>query len=468
MKMTMRMAWVVMGGAALALTGCAGFNGATKAPTSVTVGHLKGVAHGGQNPISGALIQLYQAGSTGYGVGATSLIPTGSYYLGGGSGCVASSTQTCYPNVYTDGNGYFNITGLYSCTAGTQVYLTATGGNTGSGTNNSSMIMAGLGLCDNVPSIPFLNVNEITTVGAVWALAPFMNDTYSASSQTGYINIGAPSTNQLGLTQAFADINTLVDYGLGSSPGFAAPAGSTVPSQEINAIANALGACVNSSGSGPACSQMFSYTTVNGTAPTDVVGAAINMAKYPGQNAANILELTATVPPFATTFNPAAATDLTLSVTLTGGGLSSPSAIAIDGSGYVWIANAGNNSVTELTNTGVAVSGSSGYTAGSISSPSAIAVDTLGNVWVANQGSGSPSLTELSSTGANMGSSPYTGGGLSSPTAISFDGLGNVWVANSGNSSVSEFSSSGTAMSPTSGYTVSGLNSPIGVAVNTQ
>jgi hypothetical protein len=40
----------------------------------------------------------------------------------------------------------------------------------------------------------------------------------------------------------------------------------------------------------------------------------------------------------------------------------------------VWIANAGNNSVTKLDNSGNAVSGTSGFTAGALSYPSAIAV----------------------------------------------------------------------------------------------
>jgi DNA-binding beta-propeller fold protein YncE len=104
------------------------------------------------------------------------------------------------------------------------------------------------------------------------------------------------------------------------------------------------------------------------------------------------------------------------------------------------------------------------FTAGAISTPTAIAVDTSGDIWVAN---GNSTLTELSSMGTNMNSGPFSGGGLSGPTSISFDGLGNVWLANYSNSSVSEFSSTGTALSPaTTGYTATGLTSPIGVAIN--
>jgi hypothetical protein len=366
--------------------------------------------------------------------------------------------------VVTDANGTFDITGLYSCTSGTQVYLTATGGNTGSSTNNASMIMAGVGLCDDVPSIPYIVINEVTTVGTVWALSAFMSDSYNAGTQSGYVNIGAPSTNQTGLVEAFAAINTLVSYAGGSAPGPAATvSGATVPSAEIYAIANSLAACVNSNGTG-VCQTLFGYTTVNGTAPTDVVGAALNMASHPAQNASDILSLASAQAPFPSTFSSGTVNDLTLAVTYTGGGLSSPSGVAVDASGNVWVANAGNNSVSEFANSGVAMSGTTGYTAGSMSSPSAIAIDTGGHAWITN--AGSATLTELSAAGANMAGSPFSGGGLSGPASVSFDGAGDIWVANYGNSSVSEFSSTGTAISGSSGYTATGLTSPIGVGIN--
>jgi hypothetical protein len=456
----MKIGLVVLTVATLVTTGCAGFQSGSTGltPSTVNLNHIHGNAHGGQNPISTGAVQVYQAGTTGYGTGATALIPGGSYYAGGATGCVTSPLQVCYSNVVTDTNGNFDITGLYSCASGSQVYLTVTGGNTGNGVNNASLIMAGLGLCDNVPSIPFIEVNEVTAVGTVWALSPFMSDV------GGVIGVGAPSTNQAGLVEAFADINTLVSYAAGSSPGTAVPVGATVPSQEIFAIANSLAACINSSGVGGVCGTLFGYTTVNGTTPTDVIGAAIDMARYPAQNASNILMLASAEAPFASTFNASTVNDLTLAVSYTGGGLNSPSALAIDGSGNVWVANSGNSSVSEFGNKGTALSGTNGYTAGSISSPSAITIDTAGHVWVAN--AGNATLTELSSTGTNVGSSPFSGGGLSGLASISIDMLGDVWVANYSNSSVSEFSPTGTAMSGTSGFTATGLSSPFGVAIN--
>jgi streptogramin lyase len=72
----------------------------------------------------------------------------------------------------------------------------------------------------------------------------------------------------------------------------------------------------------------------------------------------------------------------------TGGGISAPSALAIDGAGQVWIAN-GNNSVSVLSNAGAAITPSSGYTDNTISGPNAIAIDNSGNVWLSNATSSS-------------------------------------------------------------------------------
>jgi len=467
----------------LALTGCAGIQTASKsAPTQFSLGAIKGNVHGGQNPVGYSAVQVYAAGTTGtYGTAATALIPTANaactstqspecYYLGGAPNCVASGSQTCYTGVISDAGGNFTLNGDYSCTSNQELYITATGGNPGSGTNNSLTLMTAIGLCSNLANVPFVQLNEVTTVGTVWALAPFMSDSYNATTQTGYVNIGAPSTNVAGLQQAFMDVNTLINYQDGYTPGPApgsgatVPTGAVVPVQEIFAIADALAACVNTSGGG-ACTGttgLFTYTTVNSVAPTDIVGAALNIANNPGVNASAILSLRSPSAPWASTFT--TANDLTLAVTYTGAGsINSPSALAVDASGNVWIANSGGSgSVTELAHNGAPV-GSSPFTAGSINIPTAIAVDTSGDIWVAN---GNSTLTELSSTGTNMNGGPFSGGGLSGPTSISFDGLGNVWLANYSNSSVSEFSSTGSAISGTSGYTATGLSSPIGVAIN--
>jgi uncharacterized repeat protein (TIGR01451 family) len=66
-------------------------------------------------------------------------------------------------------------------------------------------------------------------------------------------------------------------------------------------------------------------------------------------------------------------------------GVATPTAIAIDGGGYVWIAD-GANVVSVLTNAGAAQSGAAGYgSAAGMVAPSAIAVDSAGGVWVTDK-----------------------------------------------------------------------------------
>lgn len=432
--------------AALTITGCAGFNGGTTVagPSQMVMPVLKGNVHGGQSPISNATIQVYQAGTTGYGAGAVALI--------GATGCVA--TNSCVSSIKTDAGGNFSVTGQYSCTSGSQLYIVATGGNPGGGTNTASNLMTGMGLCDTAPSIPFLQINEVTTVATVWALSPFMTDT------GGVVNVGTSSTNTAGLAQAFSDIASLASV----TGGYATVSTTNViaPTQEVYAIANVLASCVNSTGisdAGQACQNLFTYTGVGNGG--DTIGAAISMARNPGTQVSNLLALGSGNPPFATTFT--AANDLTLAVTYSGNGLNAPSALAIDATGNVFVANSSGNSVTELTHSGAAATGSP-FTAGNtMNAPSALAIDTTGNVWVAN--SGTTTLTELTSLGASPAYTTISGGGLSGPSSIAFDGLGNAWVTNYNNSIVSEFTSGGTPVSST-GYTVSGVSSPIGVAIN--
>lgn len=90
---------------------------------------LHGSVHGGQQPVTGATIQLYSAGLTGYGSAATSLIPISAQvpFSGPGTGAL------------TDGNGGFQISGDYTCPSATsQVYITSTGGNPGLGVQQTT------------------------------------------------------------------------------------------------------------------------------------------------------------------------------------------------------------------------------------------------------------------------------------------------------------------------------------------
>jgi hypothetical protein len=163
----------------------------------------------------------------------------------------------------------------------------------------------------------------------------------------------------------------------------------------------------------------------------------------------------------------------------TQGGLNAPYAIAFDSLGHAWVVNNVGSSLSEFSSTGTAITTSSGYTGGGISNdPVSLAIDASGNVWVTDSIT-LGTLSEFNSAGATPGSpisssTGYTGGGLNIPEGIAIDGAGNVWVVNRAStqidppfpdSSISEFNSSGIAISPSTGYQA-GLNISLRVAVD--
>jgi hypothetical protein len=242
----------------LCLSGCSPQSITRNTTPTTTVG-ATGYVHGGQQPVSGASIQLYAVGTSGDGSAATPLL-----------------TQV----VTSDANGNFSLRGLYTCpTPGSLVYVVATGGNPGlpSGTDNPSIgLMTALGTCSSLTSSTFININELTTVGAVTALAPFMD---SADA------IGSSSATAPLLVAAFTYANQLVNYATGSAPGTNVPVGATVPVEQLDTIANVLSACVNSGGgiAGDAtpCGNLFALATPTTILPpTDTILAALYITRY--------------------------------------------------------------------------------------------------------------------------------------------------------------------------------------------
>jgi len=414
------------------LAGCAG--GGTAANVAAHGSAITGRAMGGQLPVAYGSVQLWAAGSTGYGSAATLL------------------TSMPSNSIATNAYGEFTITDAFSCpaTVDTPVYLTITQGYSIPGQQNLNLaLMAALGPCNGLSSIPFVNVNELTTVAAVWALAPFT---------AGFDHVGTTATNTVGLQNAFATANMLADIASGNAGGANLPAGTTVPTDEIAALGDILATCVNSAGGadgdGSPCGTLFHDTAVNGIAPTDTIGAALNMALHPAVNVAALYQLIPSIgAAFPTSYTQPAA--WTLMVNYAVAGLKQPAGIANDASGNVWIASAGNNSVVMLDPVGerqFIAMGAAGST------PSALAIDANGDAWVTN--SGDATIMPVSSAG--MIGATVSGNGLSGPQGIAIDAAGYIWVANSGGA-VSVFSSSGDA----AGNYTDG-SAPAGIAINPQ
>jgi streptogramin lyase len=426
-------ALVLVGAAAVAsafLAGCAlsgnsvtAFGGSGATPQA----RFQGKVFGGQQPVSGATIQLYTVGTGGTASAASPLI--------------ASS-------VTTNPGGQFSITGTYSCASATQVYIVATGGNAGSGTNSAMSLMAALGPCSSLSSSTFINMNELTTIAAVYALAPYMTD---------YAHIGATGSNPGGLVNAFKTANLLVDSGLGAS--LAPPTGMTLPTTRLNTLADILAACVNTTGAtSSGCAPLFSATGASET-----IGAGLAIAKNPGSaNLTALYSLAVPASPFVPMLS-AQPNDFTLALNYTGSEFKSPYGIAIDAGGNAWVTNEAGFSVVKAPNPTQSFATTS-YSAGGLVAPRGISIDRAGNVWIANTGGNN--VVELTSAGVPSAGSPFSSGGISAPIAIANDSAGNAWIANFSGNSITELSGSGTASgsSPVTG--AGALSAPTSIALD--
>jgi len=443
---------------------------------------LHGVVQSGQQPVSGSTIQLYVAGSSGYGSAALSLLTN---------------------SLTSDASGNFS-TGNYTCpSASAQVYLVASGGNPGlsAGTNNSALaLMSALGPCGNLSASTSETINEVTTVASVWALAQFLSTGAGA-------NLGTSDTNAQGLANAFATVNNLVNISSGYAPGPNLPPGATAPTSGLYTLADILWSCASSNGTTGQCSSLFAAATPSGgSAPTNTIDAALDIAQNPGNNVSTLYNLVTGTAPFQPVLT-SAPTDWTVVISyyiatgvgwvggnvavdalgnvwvesptsefsssgqliksVTGGGLNGAAGLAIDDVGNLWVSNGGND-LSEFSSEGSPISPSTGYTGGGLFCPMGLAVDPSGNVWAANYCTGATGISEFSSDGTPISpSTGYTGGGFAPSKSLFVDSSNNIWVSDSsGGGSISEFSSDGTPISPSTGYTGGGLNYPDYVVVD--
>jgi hypothetical protein len=427
-------------------SGGSGSGGSGTTPVSGYTGTtFSGKVLAGTQPIANAVIQLYAAGTAGNGSAATALIST---------------------VLTTDAKGAFTTPGYQCPSASSLVYLTARGGNVGTGSQNSSIALAApIGGCNSITASSQFVVNEATTVAAAWALAPFI-------SSGGYI--GVTSTNTQGLTNAFATAQSLVDPATGISPGATFPANGKSPAAKINTLANLLNGCV-ASATGNGCSQLFAATTVNSATPSNTLDAAINLVHTPGKNVATLFSLASASSAYQPILT-SAPSDWTLFVTFSGAGMNAPTGISVDSTGNIWVANY-FGVVSEFSPVGKSIfpNGITGY---GLQHSYGIAIDSQNNIWIPNEDSPSGinsklgTVTVLNSSGQPLsGSTGYSTGGLNYPVSIAVDTNGTSWVVDYGNSHVTLLNSSGQPLSGSTGYAPpiapdSGFAFPVAVVVD--
>jgi len=432
----------------VAFTGCALTSTATPLPQTGSA--IRGSIHGGQQPIVGARVYLLAAATSGYGSASVSLLDPSSTGLSDSIGAY----------VVTDGGGGFDISGEYSCTPGTQVYMYGSGGDPGAGVNTAVGLAAILGNCPAsgtfAQAVPYLSINEVSTVAAAYAIAGFATDsTHVASSGTKLATSG--------LANAFANSANIVDLPSGSALVTTPGGNGAVPTATINTLANIIAACINSTDAQSyPCTTLFANATgTGGSVPTDTMSAIVNVAHNPGANVAALYDLPSPASPYAPTLT-TQPNDFTIAVTFTGGGLGGPGPVTIDSTGSVWVANYYTNTATKFSPLGVPASGSP-FSDPSFNGPYGVAIDRADNAWIINVLGNS--VTVLAPTGSAVAGSPFTGGGISQPAAIAIDGSDDVWIANYSPSSVTKLSHSGTP-APGSPFSQSGTVTPFAIAID--
>jgi streptogramin lyase len=430
----------------------------TSAPAQSSFGELHGSVFGGRQPISGAQVYLFAAGTGATGTASTSLIKAAT----GTTKNTATGPLKGDYYVTTDSTGSFNLSGDYSCTSGQAVYMYAVGGDPESGqgntfTNNYAANMAVLGICPGttLTQISFINLNEVSTVAAAYSFAGFATDALHVSDSGSALAVQ-------GITNAFLNAANLYNIEIeGNSTALATtPNGNgTVPQAEINTLANAIAACTNSTSftSSDPCATLFGAVKsagATGTAATDTATFAIYVAQHPATGVATIYkEQPSKGAPYYPTLS-AQPTDWTVRLAFTAGGVGqtdggSPHSIAVDGSGNIYATDYSGNVWNRLSPLGVPAS-TNGYGNG-LSRPHSIAVDpTSKNVWLSNYGSANASTFNVTGAGENeialKNYEEYTFfclipvGTLTSTEGqdAQIDGSGNVWVTADTNSSLQE------------------------------
>ncbi|HYL37268.1 MAG TPA: NHL repeat-containing protein [Bryobacteraceae bacterium] len=165
--------------------------------------------------------------------------------------------------------------------------------------------------------------------------------------------------------------------------------------------------------------------------------------------------------------------------------LSLPGGVAIDPSGNIYIADAGNHCVRKVSNgiisTVAGTAGKAGYsgdkaaaTSATLRNPTGVALDSSGNLYIADAGNNV--IRQVATSGtittfAGNGGADYLGDGgaatsasLNDPVALAVDSAGNLYIADAGNNVIREVSGGNINTIVGSSVTTEQLHHPDGIA----
>jgi len=385
-------------------------------------GRIEGRVEGGGEPIAGADVTLWLAGP---------------------------AAPRRLAETRTKDDGSFDLTmGGENGGAGV-LYLIARHGEARAGAgkepNPAIALMATLGTA--LPQR--VTINELTTVASAWTAVQFLNGT-------------ALSGNALGLRIAAGNVPNLVDLQTGGlGPVIQDPLNSsqTPTLAKFNTLGILLSACIKTA---RGCGKLFEAATPpGGTAPTDTLSAAQNIARYPWHQPEKLFALLDEfypVPagkrwrevPFIPYLN-FAPRAWTLSLVYAGGGLNSLGGIAIDGEGNLWaddnflvgaqstIFASFGGGLSKLAPNGKPLSPmTTGFRGGGIDGPGfGIAISADDKVWATSLAGKNISVFDRK-TGRPLspGSGYSFGGQLGEMQGIIVTPSGDVWALDNGKSQI--------------------------------
>jgi hypothetical protein len=261
----------------------------------------------------------------------------------------------------------------------------------------------------------------------------------------------------------------------------------TAVQQQLDTVANALAACVNSDNSTATSAQCAELTTCataqatfvatgqactggTSTVTSDTLSAALSIVQNAGRvSPAAIMDVASTNASFTPALTTAPA-EWSLQLVYSPGRVFGP--LAIDSNGNVWVLsnNASSTatpkplSVVEVDPAGHLVSpASTGFTGGGVglidsTDITNLAIDAQNNVWV---GGSSDGIAELNAAGQGVSANGWAqGGGPSATAGVAIDPTGNAWFADGNALAVFEISGGtgstlGTNLSGNTGFAAS-------------
>ena len=460
---------------------------ASNTPTSFAASGLPaGLA---LDPLSGAISGTLSAPSGVYVVSITATNPVGT-----GSASLSITVGVLAPPVVTSAktaNANVGSSFGYQITASSSgLYFAATGLPPGLSLNTVSGVISGTPQTTGVYSAAVTAINQIgqssqtltiTVSAAIAAQAPAITSPATANAWIGEVfsyqitgsnaptsytagglpagltlnaSTGAISGTPSGSAGTFA-VTISVANGAGSATGTVTITvqSAAVTSYTPLAISTYAGATANGSANGTAAVARFSNPT----------GVAVDGSGnvYVADSGNDLIRLI-TPAGVVSTLAGSAGSPGSANGTGTAAQFSNPTAVAVDASGNVYVADTGNSVIREISPTGVVTTlagsvGSQGSadgtgTAARFYNPMGVAVDPSGNVYVADTGNNtireiSPGggVTTLAGQATNFGSFDGTGSTARffSPTGVAVDGFGNVFVADNYNDTVREISAAG-------------------------